>query len=62
MFVNLTCRKPNGDFYITSSDVERDKLPELHDCTDDEMMDHILLVAKYFVKMGFAIEVTQCEC
>lgn len=28
MFINLTCRKPNGDFYITSSEVELEKFSE----------------------------------
>lgn len=29
MFINLTARKPNGDFYITSSEVIAESFPHL---------------------------------
>ena len=41
MFINLTARKPNGDFYITSSEVIRDTFApiELSDLQVRELLE-----------------------
>lgn len=56
MFINLICRKANGDFYITSSDVEREKYPELNDTTIRLYM--VGKAQEYFAK-GWNVELTQ---
>ena len=40
MFINLTARKANGDFYITSSEVIKDTFPvELSDLAVRELLE-----------------------
>jgi len=56
MFVNLTCRKANGDFYITSSEVEMEKHPQLNDTNIRLYMTG--LAHEYFAK-GWDVELTQ---
>lgn len=58
MFINLTCRKANGDFYVTSSEVEMEKYPQLDDAGVRLYM--IGLAHEYFAK-GFNVELTQGE-
>ena len=56
MFINLTCRKANGDFYVTSSEVEQEKHPQLNDFN---MRLYMLgLASEYFAK-GFDVTLTQ---
>lgn len=59
MFINLTCRKPNGDFYITSSEVEMEKYPVL---TDFDISLHMVGLAQQYFAEGWNVELTRCEC
>ena len=56
MFINLTARKANGDFYITSSEVVREQYPTLNDGTIRMFM--VGLAQEYFAK-GWNVELTQ---
>ena len=56
MFINFTARKSNGDFYITSSEVEMEKYPELNEFSLRLYM--MGLAAEYFGK-GYNVELTQ---
>jgi endonuclease YncB( thermonuclease family) len=56
MFMNLTARKDNGDFYITSSEVERDKHPELNDY---QLALHMQMLAGMMLTQGWNVELTQ---
>lgn len=56
MFINLTARKPNGDFYITSSEVEQEKHPQLDDFN---MRLYMLGLANEYFARGFNVELTQ---
>ena len=58
MFINLTCRKNNGDFYVTSSEVEMDKHSELNESNVRLYM--VGLAQEYFAK-GFNVHLTQEE-
>lgn len=58
MFINLTCRKDNGDFYITSSDVVRDVYPSL---TDAAIKRYLLARAKEYLSQGYQVELKQEE-
>lgn len=58
-FYNLTCRKPNGDFYITSSDVVKDSRPNL---SHAGVIAALMQIAAIKVAEGFNVELTQCEC
>lgn len=56
MFINLTCRKSNGDFYVTSSEVEQDKHAELDESNIRLYM--VGLAQEYFAK-GWNVSLTQ---
>lgn len=56
MFINLTCRKDNGDFYVTSSEVQMERYPELNESNVRLYM--VGLAQEYFAK-GFNVELTQ---
>ena len=56
MFINLTARKANGDFYVTSSEVEQEKHPQLNESNVRLYM--MGLAHEYFAK-GFDITLTQ---
>ena len=56
MFINLTARKANGDFYITSSEVEREKYPQL---SEGELRLYMMGVAHRYFADGYNIELTQ---
>jgi len=58
MFINLTARKANGDFYITSSEVEMEKYPQLNNQTVREWM---VDKANYYFSNGWNIELKQVE-
>ena len=56
MFINLTCRKANGDLYVTSSEVEQEKHPQLNEFN---MRLYMLgLASEYFAK-GFDVTLSQ---
>ena len=57
MFINLTCRKANGDFYITSSEVEMEKYPGAVNEFNMRMW-MMSLASEYFAK-GWNVELTQ---
>ena len=56
MFINLTARKANGDFYVTSSEVEQEKHPQLDKFT---MRLYMLGLANEYFAKGFNVELTQ---
>ena len=56
MFINLTARKANGDFYVTSSEVEQEKYPQLDESNIRLYM--LGLAHEYFAK-GFDVNLTQ---
>lgn len=56
MFINLTCRKANGDFYVTSSEVEKEKYPQLN---EDGLRLYMMGLAQEFFAKGFDVELTQ---
>lgn len=56
MFINLTCRKPNGDFYITSSEVEMERAPQLK---EEDIRLYMMGVAFEYFANGYNIEMTQ---
>lgn len=56
MFINLTCRKPNGDFYITSSEVESEKYPELK---PEGIRLYMMGLAHEYFTNGWNVELTQ---
>lgn len=56
MFMNLTARKDNGDFYITSSEVEQDKHPEL---TEAELALHMQMTAGMMLTQGWTVDLTK---
>lgn len=56
MFINFTARKANGDFYITSSDVELDKHAELNEYNIRLYM--MGLAQEYFAK-GWNVALSQ---
>ena len=57
MFINLTARKPNGDFYITSSEVIRDTFPvELSDEQVRELLDER---ARVLTREGWTVELKE---
>lgn len=58
MFMNLTARKDNGDFYITSSEVEQDKHPELNDY---QLALHMQMLAGMMLTQGWTVELTESE-
>lgn len=56
MFINLTCRKTNGDLYVTSSEVEQEKPPQLK---DDEVRLYMMGLAQEYFARGFNVSLTQ---
>ena len=56
MFINLTCRKANGDLYVTSSEVEQEKHPQLNEFN---MRLYMLGVAAEYFGRGFDVTLTQ---
>ena len=57
MFINLTCRKDNGDFYITSSEVEQEKYnPALNSA---QMRIHMFGIAETYFANGYDVTLTQ---
>lgn len=58
MFINLTARKDNGDFYITSSDVVQEAYPDLNDAAVERYL--IARAREYFMN-GWNVELTQRE-
>lgn len=53
-FYNLTCRKANGDFMVTSSEVLIDK-----GCPADIVVTELLNIAADYIEQGFDVELTQ---
>lgn len=57
MFINLTCRKANGDLYVTSSEVEMDKYnPPLNSA---QMRLHMFGIAETYFANGYDVTLTQ---
>lgn len=56
MFMNLTARKDNGDFYITSSEVEAEKHPELNEY---QLALHMQMTAGMMLTQGWTVELTK---
>lgn len=56
MFINLTARKANGDFHITSSDVFKDSFPNL---TDSEVRAALERRARVLTKLGWTVELKE---
>lgn len=56
MFINLTARKDNGDFYVTSSEVEQEKHPQLNEFN---MRLYMLGLASEYFARGFNVTLTQ---
>ena len=56
MFINLTARKANGDLYVTSSEVEQEKHPQLNESNVRLYM--MGLAHEYFAK-GWNVELKQ---
>lgn len=53
-FYNLSCRKPNGDFMVTSSEVLIDK-----GCPADIVVTELLNIAADYIADGYDVELTQ---
>ena len=58
MFINLTARKDNGDFYITSSEVVQEAYPDLNDAAVKRYLAE--RAREYFIN-GWNVELTQRE-
>jgi hypothetical protein len=58
MFINLTARKSNGDFMITSSDVLLEKHPTASMAEISEMLS---VIAEEYHAMGYKLEVSFLE-
>ena len=58
MFMNLTARKPNGDFYITSSEVIQEGFPNL---TDAEVRELLEERARVLTREGWTVELADEE-
>ena len=56
MFINLTARKANGDFYVTSSEVEMEKYPQL---TESDIRLYMVGLAQEYFAKGFDVNLTQ---
>lgn len=57
MFINLTARKDNGDFYITSSEVIKDTFPsELSDAQVRELLEER---ARVLTREGWKVELSE---
>jgi hypothetical protein len=56
MFINLTARKANGDFYVTSSEVEQEKYPQL---TESDLRLYMMGLAHEYFAKGFDVNLTQ---
>lgn len=57
MFINLTARKPNGDFYITSSEVIRDTFPVV--LTDEQVREILEERAIALREVGWTVELVE---
>ena len=55
MFINLTARKTNGDFMITSSEVLRDMHPEL---SFTEISKMIIIIGDEYKAEGYQLDYT----
>ena len=58
MFINLTARKPNGDLYITSSEVIQEGFPNL---TDAEVRELLEERARVLTREGWTVELADEE-
>ena len=58
MFINLTARKANGDFYITSSEVIQEGFPNL---TDAEVRELLEERARVLTREGWTVELADEE-
>jgi len=58
VFINLTARKANGDFYITSSEVVQEAYPELGDAAVKRYL--VERAREYFIN-GYDVTLTQEE-
>lgn len=56
MFINLACRKENGDFYVTSSELEMEKHPQL---TETDIRLYMMGLANEYFAKGFDVTLTQ---
>ena len=56
MFINLTARKPNGDFYITSSEVVKEAFPQM---TKLEVRERLENHARFLRQEGWEVELTE---
>ena len=57
MFINLTARKANGDFYITSSEVIRDTFPVV--LTDEQVRELLEERATALRRVGWTVELVE---
>lgn len=57
MFINLTARKANGDFYITSSEVIRDTFPVV--LTDEQVRELLEERAIALRRVGWTVELVE---
>lgn len=55
MFINLTARKANGDFYITSSEVIRDTFAPI-ELTDQQVRELLEERARVLTRQGWTVE------
>lgn len=62
MFINLNCKK-GEDFYITSSEVVRERYFELEGkkLTDAEVLNELFEIAKMWAEQGYDIKITREE-
>ena len=56
MFINFTARKTNGDFYVTSSEVEQEKHPQL---TESDLRLYMMGLAHEYFAKGWNVQLTQ---
>jgi hypothetical protein len=56
MFINFTARKTNGDFYVTSSEVEMEKYPQL---TEFDISLYMMGLAQEYFTKGWNVQLTQ---
>ena len=53
-FYNLTCRKSNGDFMVTSSEILIDK-----GCPAEIVVTELLNIAADYIEQGYDVELNQ---
>lgn len=56
MFINLTARKANGDFYVTSSEVIKDSFPTL---ANFEVRELLAERARILTADGWTVDLTE---